>query len=84
MAWEGAASTLDALPLGTNLDSEARAGIVPAVAIASRQSEQRRVRSSRAAFMGNLGTDIPPSEETMEATRAASLFTVSPTQGRVT
>ena len=27
----------------------------------------------------NLDTDIPPSEEAMEATRAASLFTVSPT-----
>jgi hypothetical protein len=34
--------------------------------------------------MGNLDTDIPPSEEAMEATRAASLFTVSPTRGRVT
>ena len=30
------------------------------------------------------GDDIPPSEEAMEATRAASLFTVSPTRGRVT
>ena len=29
---------------------------------------------------GNLDTDIPPSEEAMEATRAASLFTVSPTR----
>jgi hypothetical protein len=28
--------------------------------------------------MGNLDTDIPPSEEAIEATRAASLFTVSP------
>lgn len=34
--------------------------------------------------MENLDTDIPPSEEAMEATRAASLFTVSPTRGRVT
>ena len=34
--------------------------------------------------MGNLDTDIPPSEEAMEATRAASLFTVSPIRGRVT
>jgi hypothetical protein len=32
--------------------------------------------------MGNLDTDIPPSEEAMEATRAASLFTVSSTRGR--
>jgi hypothetical protein len=31
--------------------------------------------------MGNQDTDIPPSEEAMEATRAASLFTVSPTRG---
>jgi hypothetical protein len=30
---------------------------------------------------GNLDTDIPPSEEAMEATRVASLFTVSPTRG---
>jgi hypothetical protein len=34
--------------------------------------------------MGNLDTDIPPSEEAMEATRAASLFTMSPIRGRVT
>ncbi|MDX6657693.1 MAG: hypothetical protein QOH62_2486 [Solirubrobacteraceae bacterium] len=33
---------------------------------------------------GNLDTDIPPSGEAIEATRAASLFTVSPTRGRVT
>lgn len=30
---------------------------------------------------GNLDIDIPPSEEATEATRAASLFTVSPTRG---
>lgn len=34
--------------------------------------------------MENPDTDIPPSQEAMEATRAASLFTVSPTRGRVT
>ena len=30
--------------------------------------------------MGNRDADIPPSEEATEATRAASLFTVSPTR----
>ena len=47
----------------------------------SRRSSGRRqsLRSSH----GNLDTDMPPSEGAMEATGAASLFTVSPTRGGV-
>jgi DNA primase len=54
MACEGAASTLDALPLRTDLDSEARAGIGSAVAIASTKAVPARVTSdmSRAERAG--------------------------------
>jgi hypothetical protein len=80
--------------LGTHTGRIMRAASTPVLVLSRCTGEQldERVvllaaggrRRSRRSSHANLDPDIPPSEAAMQATRAASLFTVSPTRGGVT